>query len=101
MRVCVRGGCVRQVEKGVGREESQPLAPKESMGVYGQRPTERGSVLESQTYTGRGGGRVKPLYTTTARRRMVKTNALEGNRRTRVAKNNNNNKNVLQFKKGK
>lgn len=30
---------------------------------------------------------------------MVKTNALEGNRRIRVAKNNNNNKNVLQFKR--
>lgn len=43
MQVCeCEGGCIRQVEKRVGRDESQPLAPKDSMGLNGgRRPTER------------------------------------------------------------
>ena len=79
-----------------------PLPPKESMGLKRWTEAHReGSVLESQTYIGRGGGRVKPLYKIKSRRRMVITSALEGNRRTRAAKTTSTIKMYSNSKEGK
>lgn len=79
-----------------------PLAPKESMGLKRWTEAHReGSVLESQTYIRRGGGRVKPLYKIKSRRRMVITSALEGNRRTRAAKTTSTIKMYFNSKGGK
>lgn len=87
--------------EGVEGERSQPLIPKESMGLSGGRsPIERGVALESQTYREWGVGRIEPLYYY-SEEEMVKPMHWGRNRRTSVATNNSSSskRKVLQLKK--